>query len=195
VVLNESGVMQRMVWDRTWLTWNNFWSGPRDQCDTYGLCGAFGVCNVGEAMVCDCFRGFMPGSPAEWLMRNATSGCTRSTPLQCAGGDGFYTLRGVKLPETHGSTVDAGATLEECGRRCLSNCNCTAYAASDIRGGGNGCIQWFGELMDTRFVDDGQDIFVRLAKPDLGLGKYASLSTSAFTSVVLICSLRTRIIR
>jgi hypothetical protein len=76
----------------------------------------------------------------------------------------------VKLPETHGSTVDAGATLAECGRRCLSDCSCTAYAASDIRGGGSGtgCIQWFGELMDTRYVDDGQDLFVRLAKSDLG---------------------------
>jgi hypothetical protein len=181
VVLNESGVMQRMVWDRTTLAWNNFWSGPRDQCDSYGLCGAFGVCNVGDAVVCGCIRGFTPGSLAAWRMRNATGGCARSTPLQCAGGDGFYALRGVKLPETHGSTVDAGATLEECGRRCLSDCSCTAYAASDIRGGGTGCIQWFGELIDMRFVDGGQDLFVRLAKSDLG--KYVTLSTSSFRSV------------
>jgi hypothetical protein len=170
VVLNESGVMQRMVWDRRALAWNSFWSGPRDHCDTYGLCGAFGVCDMGEAVVCGCIRGFTPGSLAEWRMRNATGGCARTTPLQCAGGDGFYVLRGVKLPETHGSTVDDGATLAECGRRCLSDCSCTAYAASDIRGGGSGtgCIQWFGELMDTRYVDDGQDLFVRLAKSDLG---------------------------
>jgi hypothetical protein len=187
VVLNESGVMQRLVWDRTALAWSSFWSGPRDQCDSYGVCGAFGVCNVGDAMVCGCIRGFMPGSVAEWRMRNASSGCARRTPLQCADGDGFYTLRGVKLPETHGSTVDAGATLVECGRRCLSNCSCTAYAPSDIRGGGTGCIQWFGELMDTRFVDPGQDLFVRLAKSDLG--KYATVYTrylqkNSFTSQV-----------
>jgi hypothetical protein len=168
LALNEFGVLQRMVWDRTALAWSVFAACPRDQCDTYGLCGAFGVCNVGGAVVCGCIRGFMPGSPEEWRMRNATGGCARSTPLQCPGGDGFYALRGVKLPETHGSTVDAGATLAECGRRCLSNCSCTAYAASDIRGGGTGCIQWFGELMDTRFFDDGQDLFVRLAKSDLG---------------------------
>ncbi|KAM0825664.1 hypothetical protein ACQ4PT_069406 [Festuca glaucescens] len=186
VVLNESGVMQRMVWDRTALTWNNFWSGPRDQCDSYGLCGAFGVCNVGDAVVCSCISGFMPGSPAEWRMRNASGGCARRTPLQCAeGGDGFYALRGVKLPETHGSTVDAGATLEECGRRCLSNCYCTAYASSDIRGGGTGCIQWFGELMDTRFVDDGQDLFVRLAKSDLEptkTKKFVAVITAVITT-------------
>ncbi|KAM0859203.1 hypothetical protein ACQ4PT_047353 [Festuca glaucescens] len=189
VVLNESGVMQRMVWDRTALTWNNFWSGPRDQCDTYGLCGAFGVCNVGDAVVCGCIRGFMPGSPAEWRMRNASGGCARRTPLKCAAGDGFYALRGVKLPETHSSTVDAGATLAECGRRCLYNCNCTAYAASDIRGGGTGCIQWFGELMDTRYVDDGQDLFVRLAKSDLEptkTKKFAAVITAVILGFALL---------
>uniref|UniRef100_A0ACD5UA49 Uncharacterized protein n=1 Tax=Avena sativa TaxID=4498 RepID=A0ACD5UA49_AVESA len=193
VVLGESGVMQRLVWDRKTLAWNSFWSGPRDQCDSYGLCGAFGVCNVGDAVVCGCIRGFTPGSPAEWRMRNATGGCARSTALQCAdGGDGFYVLRGVKLPETHGSTVDAGATLEECGRRCLSDCSCTAYAASDIRGGGTGpgCLQWFGELMDTRFVDDGQDLFVRLAKSDLEptskTNKFVTVIASVITGFALL---------
>ncbi|XP_020200526.3 receptor-like serine/threonine-protein kinase SD1-8 [Aegilops tauschii subsp. strangulata] len=167
LVLNESGAMQRMVWDGA--LWRVFWSGPRDQCDIYGACGPFGVCNAVGAVMCGCIKGFIPSSPAEWRMRNASGGCARSTVLQCGGGDGFYTLRGVKLPETHGSSVDAGASLAECGRRCSSNCSCTAYAASDIRGGGTGCIQWFGELMDTRFVDDGQDLFVRLAMSDLHL--------------------------
>uniref|UniRef100_N1QQ18 non-specific serine/threonine protein kinase n=1 Tax=Aegilops tauschii TaxID=37682 RepID=N1QQ18_AEGTA len=114
------------------------------------------------------FRGFLPRSPAEWRMRNSSGGCARSTPLQC-GDDGFYVLHGVKLPETHNSSVDAGASLAECGRRCLSNCYCTAYAASDIRGGGTGCIQWFGELMDTRLGDDGPDLFVKLAMSELRL--------------------------
>ncbi|TVU27330.1 hypothetical protein EJB05_29933, partial [Eragrostis curvula] len=172
VLLNESGVMQRMVWDRASGTWSNFWSGPRDQCDDYGRCGAFGVCNVVDATVCGCIRGFAPRSPAEWYMRNTSGGCARRTALQCGGdGDGFYVLRGVKLPETHGCAVDAGATLQECARRCLANCSCTAYSAADIRGGGSGCIQWFGELMDTRFVDAGQDLYVRVAKSELDVTK------------------------
>ena len=193
VVLNESGVMQRMVWDRATGAWNTFWSGPRDHCDSYGLCGAFSVCNVANAIVCSCVRGFRQRSPAEWRMRDASGGCARRTPLRCggAGGDGFYALRGVKLPETHGSSVDAGASVEECGRRCLSNCNCTAYAASDIRGGGagTGCIQWFGELMDTRFVDGGQDLFVRLALSDLETSKtkkFAVVIAAVTTGVALL---------
>ena len=109
-------------------------------------------------------------------MRNTSGGCARRTPLQCGGGagggDGVYLLRGVKLPDTHNCTVDAGATLEECARRCLANCSCTAYSAADIRGGGSGCIQWFGDLMDTRFVDGGQDLYVRLASSELGMPEF-----------------------
>ncbi|KAM3403753.1 hypothetical protein ACQJBY_007086 [Aegilops geniculata] len=193
VVLNESGVMQRKVWDRATGDWNTFWSGPRDQCDSYGLCGVFGVCNVADAIMCGCVHGFRQRSPAEWRMRDASGGCARRTPLRCGGDDtdGFYALRGVKLPETHGSSVDAGASLEECGRRCLSNCNCTAYAASDIRGGGagTGCIQWFGDLMDTRFVDGGQDLFVRLALSDLETTKskkFAAVIAAVTTGVALL---------
>jgi hypothetical protein len=166
VLLNESGVMQRMVWDRTSQAWNNFWSGPRDQCDNYGRCGAFGVCNAVDATACACIKGFAPRSAAEWYMRNTSGGCARKTALRC-GGDGFYILRGVKLPDTHSCTVDDGATLDECARRCLANCSCTAYSEADIRGGGSGCIQWYGNLIDTRFVVGGQDLYVRLDKSEL----------------------------
>lgn len=178
VLLNESGVMQRMVWDAASGSWSNFWSGPRDQCDSYGRCGAFGVCNVVDATPCSCVRGFAPRSAAEWYMRNTSGGCARRTPLQCGGGggDGFYLLRGVKLPDTHSCAVDAGANLEECARRCLGNCSCTAYSAADIRGGGSGCIQWFGDLVDTRLVDGGQDLYVRLAESELGMPEFPASS-------------------
>ncbi|WVZ62769.1 hypothetical protein U9M48_012474 [Paspalum notatum var. saurae] len=183
VLLNESGVMQRMVWDNASAAWSNFWSGPRDQCDAYGRCGAFGVCNVVDAFVCACIRGFAPASEAQWYMRNTSGGCARSTALQCGDGDGFYLLRGVKLPDTHNTSVDAGATLEECGRRCLADCACTAYSAADIRGGG-GCIQWFGDLMDTRYVDGGQDLYVRLAKSELDAAKRTRKFAAGITLVV-----------
>ncbi|KAL6873841.1 hypothetical protein ACP4OV_013923 [Aristida adscensionis] len=187
VLLNESGVMQRMVWDGAAGAWSNFWSGPRDQCDSYGRCGAFGVCNVVDAVVCSCIRGFAPRSPAEWYMRNTSGGCARRTALQCGGGggDGFYLLRGVKLPETHSCAVDAGATLQECRRRCLTNCSCTAYSGADIRGGGSGCIQWFGELMDTRFVDGGQDLYVKLASSELDATKGTTKKFVVVISLVI----------
>ncbi|XP_066398992.1 receptor-like serine/threonine-protein kinase SD1-8 [Miscanthus floridulus] len=190
VLLNESGVMQRMVWVAASGSWSNFWSGPTDQCDSYGRCGAFGVCNVVDATPCSCVRGFAPRSAAEWYMRNTSGGCARRTPLQCGGGagggDGFYLLRGVKLPDTHNCTVDAGATLEECARRCLANCSCTAYSAADIRGGGSGCIQWFGDLMDTRFVHGGQDLYVRLASSELDATKNTRKKFVAVITLVIV---------
>ncbi|KAJ4754754.1 Serine/threonine-protein kinase [Rhynchospora pubera] len=52
VMLNETGIMQRLVWDQHASSWNIFFSGPRDQCDFYSKCGVFGVCNANDAVVC-----------------------------------------------------------------------------------------------------------------------------------------------
>ncbi|RVW37238.1 G-type lectin S-receptor-like serine/threonine-protein kinase [Vitis vinifera] len=49
------------------------------------------------------------------------------------------------------------------------NCSCTAYANSDIRGGGSGCLLWFGDLIDIRdFTQNGQEFYVRMAASELG---------------------------
>jgi len=57
---------------------------------------------------------------------------------------------------------------------------CRDRAGSSRTGGGvsleanlaccalEGCIQWFLDLVDTLFVDGGQDLYVRLAKSELG---------------------------
>ncbi|KAL8156549.1 hypothetical protein AgCh_001590 [Apium graveolens] len=60
--------------------------------------------------------------------------------------------------------VDVNMSLEECKRLCLKNCSCTAYANTDIRGSGSGCLLWFDELTDIReFNENGQDLYVRKA--------------------------------
>ncbi|GMN64897.1 hypothetical protein TIFTF001_033956 [Ficus carica] len=48
--------------------------------------------------------------------------------------------------------------------KCSSNCSCTAYANTDIRGKGYHCIIWFGDLIDIRqFLGaSGQDLYLRL---------------------------------
>uniref|UniRef100_A0A0D9W9Z8 non-specific serine/threonine protein kinase n=1 Tax=Leersia perrieri TaxID=77586 RepID=A0A0D9W9Z8_9ORYZ len=180
LMLDEVGVVQRLVWDASSREWNVFTRAPRDLCDDYAKCGAFGLCNVNTAstLFCSCMVGFSPASPSQWSMREASGGCRRNVPLDCGNGsttttDGFVAVRGVKLPDTDNATVDMGATLDDCRAWCLGNCSCVAYAAADIRGGGggSGCVMWIGDIVDVRYVDKGQDLFLRLAKSELDNSK------------------------
>jgi hypothetical protein len=98
-----------------------------------------------------------------------SSGCVRRTPLNCSG-DGFRKLSGVKMPETKASWFDKSLDLEECKNTCLKNCSCTAYSNMDIRGGGSGCLLWFGDLIDNRrFSENEQNIYIRMAASELGM--------------------------
>ncbi|KAK3143617.1 hypothetical protein QOZ80_4AG0302610 [Eleusine coracana subsp. coracana] len=180
LVLSEVGVLQRLAWDPASRVWNVFAQAPRDVCDGYAMCGVFGTCDVNTAstLFCSCLQGFSPASPAQWAMRESSGGCRRKAPLDCGGGngtttDGFVVVRGVKLPDTDNATVDMGATVEQCRERCLGNCSCVAYAAADIRGGGggSGCVMWMNDIVDVRYVDKGQDLYLRLAKSELAKEK------------------------
>ncbi|GJN26314.1 hypothetical protein PR202_gb14237 [Eleusine coracana subsp. coracana] len=174
VVLTETGVVKRLVWDASSRTWQTYYQGPRDICDGYGKCGAFGVCDSGAASTsfCGCLRGFSPAySPSEWT----TTGCRGTVRLDCDAvrgttTDGFVLVQSVKLSDTHNASVDMSVVnLPECRARCLANCSCLAYAGADIQGGGvpSGCIMWMDEIMDLRYVDRGQDLFLRLANSEL----------------------------
>jgi hypothetical protein len=175
LVLNEVGMVQQLGWDPVSRVWNVFTQAPRDVCDNYAKCGAFGLCDVksGSTLFCSCAVGFSPVNPSQWSMRETRGGCRRNVPLECGNGtttDGFKMVRAVKLPDTDNATVDMGATLEQCRARCLANCSCVAYAAADIRGGGggHGCVMWTDAIVDVRYVGKGQDIYLRLAKSELG---------------------------
>ncbi|KAL6844010.1 hypothetical protein ACP4OV_025683 [Aristida adscensionis] len=212
LVLNEVGVLQRLAWDPASRVWNLFSQAPRDVCDGYAMCGAFGLCdmNTPSTLFCSCVQGFSPASPSRWSVREFSGGCRRNAPLDCTGDgtttttDGFLKVQGVKLPDTDNATVDMGATVEQCRARCLANCSCAAYAAADIRGGdgGSGCVMWSHDIVDVRYVDKGQDLYVRLAKSELVKKKRwdvakivlpAAASLLALTGIYLVwmwCKLR-----
>ncbi|KAF0890865.1 hypothetical protein E2562_004339 [Oryza meyeriana var. granulata] len=170
VVVNYTGVVERLVWDTSSGAWHQFFAGPRDPCDLYARCGAFGLCDAGAvaASFCFCAEGFTAASPSEWALRNTTGGCRRNVALDCGAGgrttDKFAVVRGVKLPDTHNASVDRDITAEECEQRCLGNCSCVAYAAVDING--RGCVIWTDDILDLRYVDRGQDLYLRLAKAE-----------------------------
>jgi D-mannose binding lectin/S-locus glycoprotein domain/PAN-like domain len=172
IILNDAGILQRMVWDTNQKNWNEFWSGPKDECDYYAKCGDFGICQPNSITTCSCLTGFEVATPTEWNMRDYSGGCKRRMPLGCAANsDGFYALKEVKLPYSRNATVDANISVEECRTRCLMNCSCLAYSPSDIRGKGSGCVMWNTKLVDIKYINGGLDVlYVKVSKSELGTG-------------------------
>ncbi|CAA7394599.1 unnamed protein product [Spirodela intermedia] len=170
LVTDHSGVARRLLWDSKKAGWQELWSSDIDRCSNYSLCGPNGVCNSDASVACNCLRGFRVKHQDEWNIRNWSGGCVRNTSLNCTDGDGFRLETGMRLPDTVNSTVDMGMNLDECRESCWRNCSCVAYASANISGGESGCITWIGDLIDMRTfgqVEDGQNIYIRLAKADL----------------------------
>ncbi|KAF8119066.1 hypothetical protein N665_0001s0122 [Sinapis alba] len=168
VRLSSAGLLERLTWIEAAKSWKQLWYSPKDLCDNYKECGSYGYCDSNTSPVCNCIKGFGPGNEQTWTLRDDSAGCVRKTRLSCDGRDGFVVLKKMKLPDTTGTSVDRGIGLKECGERCLKDCNCTAFANTDIRNGGSGCVIWRGEIFDIKnFAMGGQDLFVRLAAADL----------------------------
>nr|VUE35958.1 At421370-like [Capsella grandiflora] len=163
LTINTVGRLEGFMWEPRQQQWNMFWFMPKDTCDLYGICGPYAYCDMSKSLACNCIKGFQPLYPVEWESGDVTGRCRRKTPLTCSE-DRFFPLKNMKLPATTAAIVDKRIGLKECEEKCKRNCNCTAYANSDIRNGGSGCIIWIGEFRDIRtYAADGQDLFVRLA--------------------------------
>ncbi|KAK1583302.1 hypothetical protein Q3G72_022603 [Acer saccharum] len=167
-VLTPSGAVQRFTWVNQTCTWVEYCALTLDECDNYAKCGAYAIYNVNNFPVCTCFEKFKPKSQRQWSLLNWSAGCVRKAPLDCQHGDGFLKLEAVKLPDTSHSRAEKYISLVECKRLCLSNCSCTAYATLDIREGGSGCLLWFNDLIDIKYIEGCQDLYVRVAASELG---------------------------
>ncbi|KAG1347245.1 putative Receptor-like serine/threonine-protein kinase SD1-8 [Cocos nucifera] len=186
LLLNETGVVQRLVWSKPKLVWDLYWWLPKEPCDEYAKCGANGVCSTSYSPACDCLRGFSPKSPQNWRLRDNSDGCVRRTALNCSS-DGFFELQQVKLPETSNATVHSNRSPEECEDWCLKkNCTCSAYAINE----GSGCVTWTGDLVDIRlFTEGGENLYVRLASSELGQIIRGSYHKKKTVMVIIISSL------
>ncbi|KAI3885963.1 hypothetical protein MKX03_002722 [Papaver bracteatum] len=167
-LLNERGKLQRFRWDKQTRKWIEMLVLPRDKCDDYNHCGINSICNIASTPTCQCFQGFTAISPQQRSINNWTDGCVRKANLECAS-DIFVEIEGLKLPDMINFLVNQSMSLKECDSECRRNCSCTAYANSDIREGGSGCILWFDDLFDVRnfsFVPLNQHLFLRLASSE-----------------------------
>ncbi|XP_059661579.1 G-type lectin S-receptor-like serine/threonine-protein kinase At4g27290 [Cornus florida] len=170
LMLNQLGLLKRLILNEGSSEWAVINTIPNDTCDDYGQCGASGICRINNRPVCECLDGFIPKSQEEWDLLNWYSGCVRRTSLDCQNGEGFVKLKNVKWPDLLDFWLKESVNLEECEAECLKNCSCITYANSDIRGGGSGCLIWFGDLVDIREFnnkDGEQDIYIRMPASEL----------------------------
>ncbi|KAE8677291.1 Serine/threonine kinase [Hibiscus syriacus] len=148
LVISHNGDLRHFKWTDQNRHWVHYHLTQEVTCDSYGLCGANGVCNPNNSPACACLDGFVPKNKMEWDKRPGSGGCIRKTRLSCYR-DGFKEFPGVKFPAS-ASDFNTTMNLEECESQCSKNCSCTAYANLDIRYGGSGCQLWFGELIDIK---------------------------------------------
>ncbi|XP_050145484.1 G-type lectin S-receptor-like serine/threonine-protein kinase At4g27290 isoform X4 [Malus sylvestris] len=167
MVLTSEGLSRRYIWiDRT-KDWFLYLTAQIDNCNNYAFCGVYGTCNIEKSPVCSCLKGFTPKFPNEWDLVDWSNGCVRKTSLNCTG-DVFQKYSGLKLPSTEQSWFNRSMNLKECEMVCMKNCSCTAYTNLDIRDGGSGCLLWYGDLIDIRYLaENGQDIYIRMASSEL----------------------------
>ncbi|XP_021804771.1 G-type lectin S-receptor-like serine/threonine-protein kinase At4g27290 [Prunus avium] len=64
--LSESGLIQRLVVTEGSTEWAVMYTLQNDECNSYGLCGANGICRISKSPICECLHGFVPKSPDEW---------------------------------------------------------------------------------------------------------------------------------
>lgn len=172
LTLGEPGDPQFLLWNGQNTGWTVLYSMQFDQCENYEWCGPNGICNLSNEPDCECFDGFVPKLQKEWTALNWSSGCVRSTPMDCKKGEGFLRLDGVKLPDLLEYKVNQSMNLSYCKTECSKNCSCTAYATSNISAGDSGCLMWFGDLVDTRIVNQeykGLDVYIRTPASKSGI--------------------------
>ncbi|XP_024158567.1 G-type lectin S-receptor-like serine/threonine-protein kinase RKS1 isoform X2 [Rosa chinensis] len=183
MVLNESGIVERSTWHDQVHQWIKFWSAPVELCDNYGKCGPNSNCDPYHAdkFECTCLPGFEPKLLREWYLRDGSGGCVRKKGVSvCQNGEGFVKVSLVKAPDSSTARVNLNLGLKECEEECLRNCSCMAYSNAYDLQGGNGCVTWYGDLMDTRtYTNAGQDLYVRV--DSIELAKYAKKSNGSLS--------------
>ncbi|KAL9243909.1 hypothetical protein vseg_017745 [Gypsophila vaccaria] len=168
-VLDTSGQIKTLTWLEDIQTWNLFWSEPKQQCQVYAYCGAFGSCTQNSKPFCSCLKGFEPVSSSDWELTDYSRGCRRRNNLACEvidsakrknKQDGFFLYNEISLPENGQSVVAANS--EECELACLNNCSCNAYSYDT-----SGCSLWSGTLLNFQqlLVGDpsGKRLYLRLS--------------------------------
>ncbi|KAF2285913.1 hypothetical protein GH714_008915 [Hevea brasiliensis] len=55
--LNQSGSLERLIWNNNTAEWKVLYSMPYDTCDIYGRCGGNAICSVSKSTIYNCLTG------------------------------------------------------------------------------------------------------------------------------------------
>ncbi|XP_028801024.1 G-type lectin S-receptor-like serine/threonine-protein kinase At1g11330 [Neltuma alba] len=170
--LNSQGKVEQRLWNSQTNAWDLRRIMYSSDCDVYGKCGPFGICDLQNSPICSCLRGFEPKNKEEWARQNWTNGCVRREALQCerdkndsqaSNIDGFFMVEKVKVPGEAQVLPSYVEDPEDCQISCLKNCSCKAYAHERNLG----CMIWNTDLLDMQSLPDGVDVYIRLANSEL----------------------------
>nr|KJB50059.1 hypothetical protein B456_008G151000 [Gossypium raimondii] len=193
-VMDVSGQIKQLSWLESSQRWSLIWSEPRQQCEVYAICGAFGSCNEKALPFCNCLTGFEPKSESDWNLSDFSKGCKRKTQLQCEDptlahgkSDKFLEMPNIKLPQ-HEQSMTVGS-ISECESTCLKNCSCNAYAYDS-----GDCKVWMGDVLDLKLLTEdssnGRTIYIRLAASEFSSSSNKSgiiIGAVAGTVGVVLC--------
>lgn len=174
--ISPEGEIEQRLWNfqtKEWELERAF--NHESECDRYGMCGPFGICNYKRSPICSCLRGYEPKNKEEWDRQNWSSGCLRREALKCervksngseaTGEDGFVKVENAKVPDMAEWLPYQTKESVDCRTPCLNNCSCLAYAFDEDLG----CMFWRANLLDTQsFSQGGVDLYIRLAYSELG---------------------------
>ncbi|CAA2990760.1 G-type lectin S-receptor-like serine threonine-kinase At2g19130 [Olea europaea subsp. europaea] len=83
LVMEVSGLLTAASWLENTKEWNQHWSLPKKQCEVYGYCGPFSICNQYSSPFYFCLPGFVESSEKDWNMKDYSGGCMRKNNLSC----------------------------------------------------------------------------------------------------------------
>ncbi|XP_030485253.2 G-type lectin S-receptor-like serine/threonine-protein kinase At2g19130 [Cannabis sativa] len=195
LVMDVSGQMKQL--GQPSKRWNLLWSFPRQQCQVYAFCGAYGSCSENSLPFCQCLMGFQPKSQRDWDLKDYSGGCMRKSQLNCLNNslpndekDRFLEVPSMSVPENAQS--EPVRSITECESTCLNNCHCIAYTYNT-----NGCSIWTRDLLNLNQLatgdSNGRTLYIRLAASEFqstkkSKGKIVGVAVgSPVGLIVLLC--------
>ncbi|KAD7478990.1 hypothetical protein E3N88_02126 [Mikania micrantha] len=196
-IMDISGQLWQLAWSGSYeQQWFLVWYQPQKNCDVYGVCGAFGVCNQQMSQSCSCLADFDPRSLSEWDLNSFSGGCVRKNEQNCKIKKPKFVLSYVRpsflsaFPENEALPLDE----PECRSSCLDHCICNAYTFIS-----NICHHWNHENLDNislnlfSYDSNLETIYIKVFTPDDGKNNTKVLLVAGIVSgclgLVFLCSI------